>query len=195
VTIRDRQISFGGTYALPADDQLQLTVGPDGPANFGYQMLGDSMYLTGLDGAPVKYYRDRGDQPSVTYVLRTVDGQAVPRLHETPIRISPRSTMTEKTEYREGSLVLDPLTRTFVATLTIAQPGWSGGGPHPEKLEGTYTTTGDSLTLRVASPAGAPPLPGRMEGETLAHRAYVHIPRAPDGQEFRPGPVLGYVRQ
>lgn len=77
----------------------------------------------------------------------------------------------------------------------IAQPGWSMGGPHQETIEGVYTLSGDSLTLRSNVPPGSPPLTGAMRGRTLTHGTFLYLPNLRSGEQFRPGPILGYEQQ
>lgn len=186
-TIQNQKVTSGGSYTFPNEDKIQLVGQFGGPATFGYEMLGDSMYLTHLDGKRTKYYRDRGDRPSINYVLRTVNGQAVPNTIPLP-------GLDRRATYTEGSLTLDLLTHTFELKHTVGLSG-ALGGPTPRIFTGTYIQKGDSLSLHPDTPPDSPPLPGSIQGETLTHETYISTVAPRDGQKYIPGPVLGYVRQ
>ena len=143
---RDRQVTVGGTYRVPEEGQLQLTQGPDGPQNMAVQVFGDSMHLTGLDGQRVTYYRDRGDKPSVTYGLSSVDGHPLPHIHRARVPMPSGSSYLMGMEYRAGEIMLDPLTHTFIETLTAVEQGMVRTG-------GDWTTRLGAPTRRRATPS------------------------------------------
>lgn len=190
----DTRVTSGGSYRLSEEGKIQLVREPDGPVSMGYTMLSDSMYLEGLDGQRLKYYRDTGQMPAVTYQLSTVDGHPVPYVHLQQVPTPTGSTFAEKVAYKGGTMTLDPLTHTFTQTLRIELPGWTSTGPETEYRHGSYTLVGDSLTLRYTGDPESPPLTGTLRGDGLTYGAYYSSPFRNTPQRYLTGPVLGYER-
>lgn len=190
----DNRVTWGGSYRLPQPGEIQLTREPDGPVQMSYAMLGDSVYLVGLDGQRIKYYRDTGEKPAVSYHLRTVDGHGVPHVHPQEVHTPTGSTFTEKVAFKGGTLTLDPLTHTFTQALQVELPGWTSNSPETEYRYGSYTLVGDSLTLHYTSDPESPSLSGRLLGDELTHGTFYNSPFEKAPQKYLPGPVLGYVR-
>lgn len=190
----DTRITWGGSYRFPEEGKIQFVREPDGPVNMDYTMLGDSMYLEGLDGQRLKYYRDTGEKPAVAFQLRTVDGHAVPYVHLQPIPTPTGSTFSQKVAYKGGTLTLDPLTNTFTQTLQVELPGWVSTAPETEYRHGSYTLVGDSLTLRYTSDPEAPPQSGTLRDDELTYSSFYssHFRKTP--HKYVAGPALGYVR-
>lgn len=189
----DAHVTTGATYKFPSEGKIQVAQELVGPVTYAYQMFGDSMRWLGPDGKTLTYYRDNGEKPSVTYRLKTVDGHPVPYLMEDQLPISATRSIPQKTEYHDGHLILDPLTHTFSLTQTTARGSRLLNPQQTYRFYGTYREEGDSLTLRYERPADAPPMAGSIHGANLTHQTYVEYPLAPEGQNYRPGPMMGYV--
>ena len=191
---RDRQVTVGGTYRVPEEGQLQLTQGPDGPQNMVVQVFGDSMHLTGLDGQRVTYYRDRGDKPSVPYRLSSVDGHPLPHVHQARVPVPSGSSYLMSMEYREGEITLDPLTHTFVETLTAVEQGMvRAGGDWTTTARGRYTQEGNSVTLDFEG-SDRQPAKATIRGEVLSYRTMIENPVARE-QQFMEGPQLQFTER
>lgn len=189
----DTEVAMGGTYSLPEEGKLQLAQGPDGPQNLDFRMFGDSMHLTPLGGRRETYLRDRGDKPSATYALSAVDGQPLPHVVRVPVPVRPGFSHTMSIEYQAGEVTLDPLTHTFVQTLTAVEQGRvRSGGSWTTTLRGSYSQQGEAVTLRYED-SGIPPAEGKLTGERLSHQTSIEAPTA--RPTFVPGPVAEFTRR
>jgi hypothetical protein len=158
------------------------------------QVFGDSMHLTGLDGQRVTYYRDRGDKPSVTYQLSSVDGHPLPHIHQARVPVPSGSSYLMGMEYREGEITLDPLTHTFVETLMAVEQGMvRAGGDWTTTVRGTYMEEGNSVTLDYGG-FGRPPAQATISGEVLSYRATIENPVVREKQ-FIEGPELQFMKR
>ncbi|HEX8271538.1 MAG TPA: hypothetical protein VF615_02735 [Longimicrobiaceae bacterium] len=189
----DSKVTIGGTYSFPAEGKIQLTQGPDGPQNFDLRMFQDSMHLTQVGGQRETYFRDRGDKPSVTYALSAVDGQPLPRVVQAQVLVRPGFSRTMSLEYQGGEITLDPLTRTFVQTLTAVEQGMvRSGGSWTTTLSGSYSQQGETVTLRYED-ARIPPAEGTIKGERLSYPTSIEAPTSQP--TFVPGPVVEFMKR
>jgi hypothetical protein len=188
----EQKVTFGGNYKLPEDSTVQIEEGM-GPTTYVLEMLGDSMFWRAPDGRRTKYYRDMGKQPSLTYRLRTVNGQALPYVYER--EAAPGSRIPEKTEYRDGVLVLDPLTHRFTLTETRADGNWNVGPVGTMRIYGAYAENGDSLGFRIDQREDTPLILASRKSDTVDLQVRTEYPLLPAAERFRPGPALRFTKE